>query len=389
MEVFPGLALRALRTGALGRHLAVQQLLIWASEAHTLPGFAGPRVELATRSFPLLQSEHFAVELLIWTDGPATLAGVSGALEILTGGSLHCTGRSEREEELAPGFFVGRTSRTQLDVLGPGSRLALEAGDRRFHLLAHFERPVAAILVRAETASAAVRRVRYLSPCGTASLDEPPALRRRFDALSTLRTLDVEQFWKTWVGAAAEMDLPCLFLVLFRLCGERDRERAAEVLRKARTTHGEKVDALRAVSDEHLRQAAIVTRWMRARGTAHGFLFAVLLLAQDRPQVLEAIRKRYPRRDPVQTLAAWILELARPDPSGGGTNGLDLPLNEVTTRVLELTVRGASFERLVRTLRRDFAIGDGDLGLARQAHDFFREHPLFRNLCATRRSRAR
>lgn len=388
IEAFPDLSLRALRTGALGRHLTVQQLLVWASEGHA-PDFTGPRSELATRSFPLFEDEDFIVELLIWTDGPATLAGVAGALEILSGASLHCTGRSEREAEIAPAFFVGMTSRTQLDALRPGSKLSLDPGDRRFHLLAHFERPVTAILVRALVASAAGRRVRYLSPRGTASLEEPPALRRRFDALSTLRTLDVERFWEAWTGAAAGMDLPCLFLVLFRLCGERDRERAAEVLRKARATHGEKVDALHAVCEEHLRQATIVSRWMRARGKEHAFLFAVLLLAQDRPQVLAAIRKRYPRRDPLHTLVTWILQLARPDPSAGGRNGLDLPLNEVTTRVLELTVRGVAFERLVRALRRDFALGDGDLGMVRQAHDFLREHPLFRNLCAERRSRSR
>ena len=311
------------------------EILRWA--AHHGSDHDGGTSKLA---FELFAANEFVIEAVVWPEGFTTLVDVVGAIAIVRGACVHRRGRSEDERSLAPDFVVGRTQTLDLEILEAGDVRTLE-GD--FHVFASFDRPVVALVVRRRRARAIGRRQVYRSPRWTVTLAQPPALMKRFDAFSCLRTVDDGRFWRVWAAEARAMDLACFYLVLFILVGDADRKRVAPVLRAARTRHGEKVDALLPACEEHLRQGHITRRWSRARSVDHELLCALLAMTTSRRQLLDLVRRRHPARDPAAAVTEWIRELDPP------SLGLDTAGMKALRRVLDGRPIDTAAERRLRS----------------------------------------
>ena len=163
---------------------------------------------------------------------------------------------------------------------------------------------------------------------------------------------------------------------LFKLSKSADRFRA--MIDRAQMRHGRLVDLLPPVFEEKDRQTEIKKRRGMIGAEDHRFFLALLLNVQERTQILDLIKERFPDTDPVDRAVGWIKEMAAirifgsPEPNVLGIK--DFEASHLI--IFEGLLRGLSEEEI-----KAQAIGHSQLPIE-EISERIRALPVFKSMFA-------
>src|SRR5262249_5281867 len=106
-------------------------------------------------------------------------------------------------------------------------------------------------------------------------------------------------------------------------------EQFQTLLDTARRRHGHLVDLILPVFEEAKRQTNLVHRRGHITSNEHRFFLALLLNVPSREKLLDMVGRRFPERDPIETVIDWMEELANtklwgsPEPNVLGIENFD------------------------------------------------------------------
>ncbi len=318
LEVFPAIARAALDERPPCEHVSLEELvrdfLLNDDQPHqTQSGFGEP--ELVTYECP-----RFYIQVLFWLDGTTDIHQheFSGAFHVMAGSSIHAEFAFENMRPITPHFRVGDLRLQQIELLETGRTVPITSGSGGIHSLFHLDKPSVTVVVRTQNDPGTAPQFTYLPPHVALDPVYCDALTmRRKQALDVLEQTGDPDYARLIREMIDEHDLEAGFYILQN--GMRhlmDLDEWEPALETFQNKHGAPAAGIVASMVECQRRDHI--RDMRGAITDpdHRFFLALLMNAPSRSALLALVAQRFPGDDPVDTVMAWIEELAEPYDSG-------------------------------------------------------------------------
>jgi hypothetical protein len=134
------------------------------------------------------------------------------------------------------------------------------------------------------------------------------------------------------------------------------RDRFEILLEKARSRHGELVDSILPVFEEDQRLKDIIGRRTFITSSEHRFFLALLLNISSKAMIFDLIKRRFPEREPIETVLDWVMDLSTIRVWGSDDpNVLGLKdFNDQYLFVLEGLLRDHSLEHIKDSIEREY-----------------------------------
>jgi hypothetical protein len=355
-NVLPSIAARALAEADLPARVDPWDIIRWVHTTTDLPHQMDLQSKFGNPPITLFVGRRFYIDVYYWLDGTTAIHqhAFSGAFQVLLGSSLHSEYEFKTKREINPHLLIGALSLKNVTLLAKGDIKEIHSGSQFIHSLFHLDRPSATIVIRSNYAPGAPVQYEYLKPC--IALDpffEEPWMTRTVQTALLLLNMKHPEADKIICDLLDIADFHTTFAVLQRastLLGRnaleelfqqsKSSDRLQAMLERARRRHGRMIDLLPAVFAEQLRQRDIVKRRGMVEGAEHRFFLALMLNVPERSRLLDLVRQRYPKSEPVELVVNWVRELVRirifgsPEPNVLGLDAVDDSYLEVLSALL-------------------------------------------------------
>jgi hypothetical protein len=152
----------------------------------------------------------------------------------------------------------------------------------------------------------------------------------------------------------------------------------------ARRRHGELADLVLPVFEEVRRQQNLIQRRGQITSNEHRFFLALLLNVPNRAKIIELVRQRFPEQNPVDSITAWVDELANTKVAGSSEpNVLGIHnYGEDYLFVFQCLLEGLTPEETRAAFEEEFSVKDAySLGnRPEELYDAIRNSILFKSI---------
>jgi hypothetical protein len=318
----------------------------------------GPQTDLAAHfgepPLTVYRTDHFTIDVLFWAEGTTALHehGFSGAFSVLSGSSIHTRYAFELQERINCEMAFGALELRGLELLRAGAVRTIQAGSDLIHSLFHLDRPSASVVVRTLSEPDMHPQLQYRPPTlAIDTLNTRPTVRRQLQMVELLLRTGPSGPPSPLVAELLERaDLVTSYRVLSRCFEARGEQACRGLLAVARARHGAHVDTLEPVLLEDARKARLVRLRQSVQDPERRFLLAALLNLPSRQAILEFVRRRCPRHDPVDKVVGWLTAA----PEGAQGKLLDVDWDDGSLLVLRSIVEGLSLPQARSRLRRTY-----------------------------------
>jgi hypothetical protein len=290
---------------------------------------------------------QLAIDVYYWMDGTTSIHqhAFSGAFQVLSGSSIHTEYEFTSDERINSLMQLGKVSYRASECLEVGATRQIRSGNQFIHALFHLDRPSVTVVVRCVEESDAHPQFFYQRPHVAIDFGPRPdvLITRQLQALKVLKEVEPSSFEAMVSAVACEADFFTFFLLMreYTLL-QGDLAATAERLEMGRKRHGARVDLLKPVFREVLRQDTIISSRRQVRNKDHRFFLALLANATSRTMLLKLVAQRYPERDPIDLVIEWLRELvaAKSKVPETDANWLGLPLDDEMLLFIAPVLRG-------------------------------------------------
>jgi hypothetical protein len=208
---------------------------------------------------------------------------------------------------------LGRVSLKKAELLRKGETRPIVAGQELIHATFHLDRPSLTVVVRTLGEANKQPQYSYLPP--TIAHDpfgDIPSVKRRTQLLRMLlisnKRAEFNEITRHILGTEDAYSVFHFLLSTFELIEDEDERH--NLLLAARLKHPTLVEALHPALLQAERRNKIVAIRERATNSDLQFFLALLLNIPERSAILNLIEQRYPSRDPIAAILAWVRELS-------------------------------------------------------------------------------
>ena len=367
---FPKLAHAVLEHSDLSGWAQPSRLLQHVLRATTLP--PQHTFDFGKPALVVYEGRHFYIEVLFWTSGSVSVHqhGFSGAFHVLAGSSVHCTFEFDEVKRVNSRFRLGHLTRTGSEILDCGVTRCIHAATL-IHSLFHLDQPSVTVVVRTRTEPAALPQYCYEPPhVARDPFHHDPLGRRRLEALSLLRELDVAKWRAAFSDYVTKGDLQMCYQGLQLVVA--DPELFADLFARSRRAHGAIADYLPPVFERMRLRDVLVERRNTIRDASHRLFLAMLLNLDTRDEILRQVRARFPG-SPVATIVRWVRELSAQCSADDPVFGLRF--SDAESEIFECLLHGKTVSQVLHKLTRSY----GAEAVRRQRSDIERFHAALCN----------
>ena len=400
-ESFPSIAAEA-----LGEMDAVSHVNAWDVIRHLQEGVSLPTQkddDFSDVPVTMYLGPRFRVDVYFWLDGTTSIHehSFSGAFQVLMGSSIHSRYEFEGRREVNAHFSAGNVLLKSVEALGVGDVRRILPGGDFIHALFHLERPSVTLTVRTKQTPQAQPQYAYLKPhIGLNPFFNEQVTAKKVQSVRMLLRMAHPEAYKFIGEMISNADFETTFHALAaafdHLVGKtqegaarRDAsadgpslpdewEHFQDLLKRAHRRHGQLVNLLPPVLAEKQREKVLIDLREHVTETELRFFLALLLNLPHRALVLDMVRRRFPEREPVETVCDWMAELSNiksvrsPELNIVGADGF----GEEQRFLLRRLLKGDTFEQVTASL------GDGAQG--HDAATLGRLYRSFRNSLLTK-----
>ena len=379
-SAFPEIAAQALAETNPNRHQDPWDIIRWLHTTPQLPRQRDIEGRFGDPPITLYSSQRFHIDIYYWLVGTTAIHqhAFSGAFQVLLGSSVHSQYSFEHEQHINSHFSIGQVCLNSAELLAEGDIRTIFPGRQFIHSLFHLDRPSATVTIRTYESPHALPQYEYLQPhIALDSYFRDESTIKKIQSVVLLLGMEHPEADSFIGDLVSSSDFQTTFLALrsayecltnepiqnlFHL--ETGRERFHGLLQRARSKHGQLVDLIPPVLEETRRQQNIIHRRAYMTTSEHRFFLALLLNVPQRTNVLELVKRRFEDRDPVDTIADWVMELSTTrllgsrEPNVLGVDGFD----DEHLFVVRCLLEGLSREEAKEALRREYYSGqEGNL----------------------------
>jgi hypothetical protein len=274
----------------------------------------------------LYHAPRFHISAYFWLDGTTSVHqhAFSGAFQVLLGSSIHSHYQFTQTEIVNPHMAIGKLDLKDIQLLNKGSISQIHCGSEFIHSLFHLDRPSVTLTIRTHSSVRALPQYKYLSPCLAIDpfFDDRVTTRRIQSIQLLLRMMhpEVDSFIGQLVKSLDFQSTYSILSVVFSFFTDPELSRVFQVangnerfralIDVAREKHGALVDLLPPVFEEVQRQEKIIAQRKLVHTVEQRFFLALLLNVPGKARILDLVSKRYPTRDPIDSVCAWVLQLS-------------------------------------------------------------------------------
>ncbi len=324
---------------------------------------------------------RFRIDVYFWLDGTTAIHehSFSGAFQVLMGSSIHSVYSFEDRREVNAHFSVGNVLLKSVEALGVSDVRRILPGGDFIHALFHLERPSVTITVRTKHVPQALPQYLYLKPHIALNpfYNEQLTAKKVQSVRMLLRMAHPEAY--SLIGemissADFQTSFHALAAAFDHLVGKtqegntlrRDASQSGpslpdewehfqDLLKRAHRRHGQLVNLLPPVLAEKQREKVLIDLREHVTAPELRFFLALLLNLPHRTLVLDMVRRRFPQRDPVETVCDWMAELSNiksvrsPELSIVGAEGF----GDEHLFLMRRLLNGDTFDQITATLGDD------------------------------------
>ena len=334
-RAFAGIACEVLGRFA-SRVPAAWKALEWVASAATLPHQQDPHSTFGDLAVTVWNGPRFQLDLYWWLEGSTSIHQhmFSGAFCVLEGSSFHSRYRFRERARVTTHLRLGDLELADVELLERGALRPIESGEALVHALFHLDHPSVTLCLRTHEDDGTGPQWNYEWPgLATDPFFVDPVTRKREQLVRLVRRAGDARGTALVEKLVEASDLETALRVLAALYPGRSAKSGDaftargepevvwdSVVAAARRRHGRRAGVLLAVLAERERIVDLTRRRAAITRADHRFFLALLLNVRDRARFLALVRRRFPRRDPVQTVVNWARELG-----AGEANALGLP----------------------------------------------------------------
>lgn len=306
----PEIAARLLGEAQLHIGFDLLEPVRWLLSAHALPEQRHPESRFGNPPVTVYSGDRFYLELLFWLEGATAIHqhAFSGAFQVLTGSSIHCTYDFETTDKINSGMQLGNLALCQAELLGAGDIRLIRAGPSLIHGTFHLDRPTVTLVIRTDYDRDRGPQLSYRPPhLAVDPFINDSVLERRVEALNFLLQAKPIDYFKSIDGVLADTDLEFAYHVLKSAHGHVQGMNWFEgTVELARKRFGAWTDKLLRVLDEEKRRERLGTLRKTIDDKERRFVLAVVQNVPDLKDVVALTRKRYPDRSPESVIASHV-----------------------------------------------------------------------------------
>lgn len=356
---FPAIAADALEREAPWREVGASDVIDWLIDTRRLPHQGDLDARFGEPPITVYASDRFHVEVLFWVDGTTSIHqhAFSGAFTVLEGSSLHASYSFREEGRWSEHLRRGALAFEDVELLAPGDVRRIEAGSTMIHSVFHLDRPTASIVVRTNHEASSGPQLAYLKPgLAVHTFFATPRIRRLQQTFKMLAAVKSDRLEALAIRALQGADALEAYHVLASNVRHLPEESFERVLDALGAERPDLVKIFRPALHETHRELALISRRERVTSADHRFFLALLLNVPSKTRILDLVRAYRPESDPIDTVIAWLAELARADETG--ESPLLLELDDLGLTIARAMLRGGSFDGMLRELEDEYDAAD-------------------------------
>ena len=314
-EDFPAVASRVLGELPPDQHVGFWDVAKWALTCDRLPPQSDLNEGFGQPPLTVFVGRDFRIEVLFWVQGVPGIHqhGFSGAFQVMHGSSLHSLWEFKTAEQVAMRLILGHVSLRKAELLRKGDTRPIVAGQQMIHATFHLDRPSLTVVVRTLVEANKQPQYAYLPPTiAYDPLGEIPTVKRRTQLLRMLlqsgKRAEFREIIRHILGTEDAYSVFHFFLSTFGLIEDEDERH--DLLLAGRLKQAKLIEALRPALLEAERRNRILAVRERVSSSDLQFFLALLLNIPERSAILKLIEQRYPSRDPITAILAWVRELS-------------------------------------------------------------------------------
>lgn len=374
-ESFPPIAEQA-----LGELDPVAHVDAWDVIRHLQEGVAVPTQQeddFSDVPVTMYVGPRFRIDVYFWLDGTTAIHehSFSGAFQVLMGSSIHSVYSFEGRRDVNVHFSAGNVLLKSVEALGVGDVRRILPGGDFIHALFHLERPSVTITVRTKNVPQAQPQYLYLKPhIALNPFYNEQLTAKKVQSVRMLLRMRHPEAYKFIGEMISNADFQTSFHALAaafeHLVGRTqdvgntrrdasggtplpdDWEHFQDLLKRAHRRHGQLVNLLPPVLAEKQREKVLIDLREHVTEPELRFFLALLLNLPHRALVLDMVRRRFPEREPVETVCDWMAELSNiksvrsPELNIVGADGFGEEQRFLLSRLLT----GDTFEQITASL---------------------------------------
>jgi hypothetical protein len=353
-RAFPELATELLDRADVRDHVAPEDVIRHCFSAAPI----GPQNDIAAEfgepPITVFRTDQFAIDVLFWAEATTSVHehGFSGAFCVLSGSSIHARYRFELRERINCRMAFGDLSLQELELLPAGAVRSIRAGNTFIHSLFHLDRPSTSVVVRTLAEPDMSPQFEYRLPSlAIDKLNTRPTTRRQLQLLELLLRIESSGRPPRLVSHLVEhADLVTTYRVLSRCFEVLGVAACAGLLAEAKKQHGSHIDRLVPVLVEDARKARLMRLRQPIQDPERRFLLATLLNLPSRAAVLDFVRRRFPRHDPVDKVVEWLTST----PPGAPSRLIDIDWDDGSVLMLQSILEGLTLPQTRHRFRRTY-----------------------------------
>jgi hypothetical protein len=383
-QAFPEIAADVLRTGLPVGTIDLDDVLTWVQ---TNPALVTQVEHEFGKPITVHHDGRFYIDVLTWIDGTTEIHehGFAGAFTVLRGSSLHSRYAFHREQRLSERLYLGSVELLEVERLEVGDVRPIYPGARSAHALFHLDRPSLSVVVRTlRDTTTGVQLCYQRAGLAFDPFHKETESERLLRSLTIMRMIDHPELVARTRELADRQDPFTAFKIARHLSRIAPRETYLALLEQPPPRHRALYGRLLAAADEERRERNIVARRHAVRREPHRFFLALLLNLRGRDEILQMVATRYPERDPIDTVMAWVEELAaEPAVDGGEPNAIGIELDELSLLLMRRLLEGLADDEAIDRLAEAYDGVEESRGDLRALCAAFRESILFARLFAS------
>ncbi|MBI3653577.1 MAG: hypothetical protein HY231_21310 [Acidobacteria bacterium] len=351
--VFAEIARNALTESRVLENVEPSEIIHWLSSSAEVPpqelrNFGQPPINLYL-------SERFLIEALFWLDATTAIHqhAFAGAFGVLAGSSVHSEYHFQQEEAVSKQLKLGAVKFRSAELLQRGDIRAIAPGEQFIHALFHLDRPSLTIVIRTKFQAHLEPQYAYLKPwLAIDPFYQPTLALTQIRLLEALKQTDLQRFWQTAETLIESCDLWMAYKILAMVQRKfQASEPWHQLLKRAHKRHGERLNWLLPCLQEQSREIQIIARREIVHEADYRFFLALLLNVPDKDLIYQLLVKRYPHEEPEALVLKWLQELSE-------RKLIALEFNALSLRMVQLALRGFSFERAQVAVRQAFSLAE-------------------------------
>lgn len=325
-DIFPSIAKKALIEADLPQKVSAWEVAEWTLNEVNLPEQKDLAGNFADPPITIYNSPRFHIDVYFWLEGTTAIHqhAFCGAFQVLHGASIHSWYEFDIDEKINSFTQTGKMSLKVCEILEVGDVQEIFAGKQYIHSLFHLEQPSATIVVRTHKSPLYLPQYSYHKPnLAVDPFFEEANTTKKLQVITAFirsKHPDTDQYIREFLEKS---DFQTSFKILstvrsyiqhnqmqqmFNLAEPKDRfDMFLDVVGKK---HEKFADVLPKVFAHHDKLDQIVRQRSYVTDSELRFFLALLLNIDGKERILELIRSKYPKTEPIDKVLDWVYKLA-------------------------------------------------------------------------------